>query len=214
MRASRRANELSDESMGLKYADPLPPQVTFPTLSLRHLPNLITGMRLLLAVPVVWLLLEGRYLGALVLFAVAGISDLADGFLARRFGWTSWLGSVLDPLADKSLAVGTLLVLGWRGELPLWLVTLAVGRDVMLAGLAIGYHYLIEPLKPEPLLISKLNTLLQLILLAGVLFSKAVSPLPDTLLALLIYATGISTAWSGGAYLWVWGRRARQTSHS
>jgi cardiolipin synthase len=131
-----------------------------------------------------------------------------DGFLARHFGWTSRLGSILDPLADKSLVVGTLLVLGWRGELPLWLVSLAVGRDVMLVGLAVGYHYLIEPLKPEPLLSSKLNTLLQLTLVAAVLFSKAVLVLPEALLLLMIYGTGVTTLWSGCAYLWVWGRRA------
>jgi len=181
-------------------------------LNLRHLPNLITGLRLILAAPVVWLLLQGRYLEAFVLFAVAGASDLVDGFLARCFGWTSRLGSILDPLADKSLVVGTLLVLGLRGDVPLWLVTLAVGRDVMLIGLAVGYHYLIEPLKPEPLLSSKLNTVLQLTLIATALFSKAVVQLPDALLVLLVYGSGLTTLWSGCAYLWVWGRRAHRSA--
>ena len=162
----------------------------------------------------VWLLLEGRYLESLLLFVIAGVSDLADGFLARHFGWTSRLGSILDPLADKALVVGTLLVLGWRGELPLWLVTLAVGRDVMLVGLGIGYHYLIEPLKPEPLFSSKLNTLLQLTLVAAVLFSKAVVQLPDVLLVLLVFGSGMTTLWSGGAYLWVWGWRACRITRS
>lgn len=177
-------------------------------MNLRHLPNLLTSLRLLLAVPVVWLLLEGRYLESLILFVIAGLTDLADGFLARRFGWTSRLGSILDPLADKSLVVGALLALGWRGEVPLWLVSLAVGRDIMLVSLAVSYHCLIEPLKPEPLLSSKLNTLLQLLLVAAVLFSKAVLALPEALLLLLIYGTGVTTLWSGCAYLWVWGRRA------
>lgn len=182
-------------------------------MNLRHLPNLITSLRLVLAAPVVWLLLQGRYLEAFVLFAVAGASDLVDGFLARRFGWTSRLGSILDPLADKALVVGALLVLGWRGELPLWLVSLAIGRDLMLVGLAIGYHYLIEPLKPEPLLSSKLNTLLQLTLIAAVLFSQAVLPLPDVMVVLLVYGSGLTTLWSGCAYLWVWGRRAWSRAH-
>ena len=181
-------------------------------MNLRHLPNLITGLRLVLAAPVVWLLLEGRYLESLVLFAVAGVSDLVDGFLARHFGWTSRLGSILDPLADKALVVGTLLALGWRGELPLWLVCLAVGRDLMLVGLAVGYHYLIEPLTPEPLLSSKLNTLLQLTLVAAVLFSRALLALPEALLTVLIYGSGLTTLWSGCAYLWAWGRRARRRS--
>ena len=178
------------------------------TLRLRDIPNLITGLRLLLAVPIVWLLLEERYREALLLFVIAGISDLVDGFLAKNYGWTSKLGSILDPLADKLLLVGTLLVLGWQGEVPVWLVSLAVGRDVMLVSLAVGYHYMIEPVKAEPLLISKLNTLLQLALVAVVLFSKAVLALPEALLILLIYGAGLTTLWSGCAYLWEWGQRA------
>ena len=178
------------------------------TLRPRDIPNLITVLRLLLAVPIVWLLLEERYQEALLLFLIAGISDLVDGFLAKHYGWTSKLGSILDPLADKMLLVGTLLVLGWQGAVPAWLVGMAVGRDVILVILAVGYHYLIEPFKAEPLLISKLNTLLQLALVATVLFSKAVLALPEALLVLLIYGSGLTTLWSGCAYFWEWGQRA------
>lgn len=78
----------------------------------------------------------------------------------------------------------------------------------MLLGLSVGYHYLIEPLWPEPLPSSKFNTLLQLMLVAAVLFSQAVWPLPGTLLTALVFGTGLTTLWSGCAYLWVWGRRA------
>lgn len=195
-------------SIRLKYPKPSLQQVTFPTLNCRHLPNLITALRLILVAPIVWLLLEGRFPEAFSLFVIAGCSDLVDGFLARRFGWTSRLGGILDPLADKALMVGILLVLGWRGELPLWLVTLAVGRDVMLVGLSIGYHYLIEPLWPEPLLSSKLNTLLQLMLVGAVLFNQAVQPFPEVLLTAFVFGSGLTTLWSGCAYLWVWGRRA------
>lgn len=182
--------------------------MTIPTLNCRHLPNLITGVRLILVAPIVWLLLDGRYPESFSLFVIAGVSDLADGFLARRFGWTSRLGSILDPLADKALVVGSLLVLGWRGEVPMWLVILGVGRDVMLIGLSIGYHCLIEPLWPEPLPSSKINTLLQLMLVAAVLFGQTVQPLPETLLTVLVFGTGLTTLWSGCAYLCVWGARA------
>jgi cardiolipin synthase len=173
----------------------------------RDIPNLITVLRLLLAVPIVWLLLEKRYQEALALFVIAGISDLIDGFLAKHYGWTSELGGMLDPLADKMLLVGSLLVLGWQGDVPVWLVGMAVGRDVMLVSLAVSYYYLIAPFKAEPLLISKLNTLLQLGLVAAVLFSKAVVTLPEALLMLLIYSTGLTTLWSGCAYCWEWGWR-------
>ena len=173
----------------------------------RDIPNLITVMRLLLVAPILWLLLQNDYAGALGLFVFAGVSDLVDGFLAKTYGWTSELGGILDPLADKLLLVGTLLVLGWQGELPAWLVGLAIGRDVIIVSMAVLYNYLIEPFKAEPLLISKLNTLLQLALVTTVIFSKVVI-LPEALLLMLIYATALTTLWSGSAYIWEWGRRA------
>jgi cardiolipin synthase len=164
-------------------------------------------MRLLLVAPILWLLLQNDDAGALSLFVLAGISDLVDGFLAKTYGWTSEVGGILDPLADKLLLVGTLLVLGWQGELPVWLVTLAIARDVIIVSMAVLYHYLIEPFKAEPLLVSKLNTLLQLALVATVIFIKVVA-LPEALVLMLVYATALTTLWSGGAYVWVWGRRA------
>ena len=173
----------------------------------RDIPNLITVLRLLLVAPMLWLLLQDDYPGALSLFVFAGISDLVDGFLAKTYGWTSELGGILDPLADKLLLVGTLLVLGWQGELPAWLVAMAIARDVIIVSMAVLYHYLIEPFKAEPLLISKLNTLLQLALVATVIFSKVMA-LPAVLVRVLIYATALTTLWSGGAYIWGWGRRA------
>lgn len=176
-------------------------------MKLRDIPNVLTVMRLLLAAPIIWLLLQRRYPEALLLFVIAGVSDLADGFLAKRYGWTSPLGQVLDPLADKALLVGAMLMLGWQNDLPVWLVALAVGRDVLLVVLGAGYHYLIEPLRPQPLLISKFNTLFQLALVTLALLGK-VAPVPEALLTGLIYLTAATTLWSGGAYLWTWGRRA------
>ncbi|MBL8251939.1 MAG: CDP-alcohol phosphatidyltransferase family protein, partial [Candidatus Competibacter sp.] len=61
----------------------------------RHIPNLITGLRILLVPPFLWLLLQERYEMALLLFVIAGISDALDGFLAKYFGWTSQLGGLL-----------------------------------------------------------------------------------------------------------------------
>ena len=74
---------------------------------LRHLPNLISVARIILVGPVVWALLDGRYTLAFWLFVIAGASDGIDGFLAKRFGWSSRLGGILDALADKLLLVST-----------------------------------------------------------------------------------------------------------
>ncbi len=176
----------------------------------RHIPNLITGCRILLVAPILWLLLEERFGAALALFVVAGVSDAVDGFLAKHYGWTSNLGGILDPLADKLLLLGVVLVLGWMGELPTWLVVLVVLRDLLIVGGALGYHYLIEPFTAEPTLISKLNTLMQLLLVLTVMFSKGVAVVPGWLTATLLITVALTTVLSGGHYVWTWGLRALQ----
>ncbi|HXH03086.1 MAG TPA: CDP-alcohol phosphatidyltransferase family protein [Candidatus Competibacteraceae bacterium] len=174
----------------------------------RHLPNLISLLRILLVVPSLWLLLRQRYDATLALVVVAALSDGLDGFLARRYGWSSRLGGILDPLADKLLLIGLFLVLGWLGELPWWLVLLALGRDLLIMGGALAYHLLIAPLQAQPLLISKCNTLLQMLLVLSVLVHHALLPLPPALRVALELATAVTLVWSGAAYVILWGRRA------
>ena len=174
----------------------------------RDIPNLITGVRILLVAPFLWLLLEERYGAALLIFVIAGASDALDGFLAKHYGWTSELGGFLDPLADKLLLVGAILALGWLGELPGWLVALVVARDLIILGGAVTYHWWIERVHAAPLLISKLNTLVQLTLVCAIIIHYGLSPLPATLLTGLMGMTVLTTVWSGCAYVWRWGRRA------
>lgn len=174
----------------------------------RHIPNLITVMRILLVAPLLWFLFEGRYVEALILFLIAGLSDGVDGFLAKYYRWTSRLGGILDPIADKLLLVSMMLMLGWRGDLPMWLVVLIILRDVVIVSGAIAYHYLIEPLQARPLLISKLNTLFQLVLVLAVLFDKGMTALPSELLTLVLYSTAFTTLVSGIAYVWKWSQLA------
>jgi len=178
-------------------------------LKARHIPNLITGLRILLVGPFLWLLLEEHYGPALWLFIIAGVSDALDGFLAKYFGWTSELGGLLDPLADKLLLLGAMLALGWLNELPRWLVALVVARDVVIVSGAVSYHLLIERFEATPLLVSKLNTLLQLLLTLAVIVHYGMAAQPVWLITGLIYLTALTTIWSGAAYVRQWGRRAR-----
>lgn len=178
-------------------------------LKARHIPNLITGLRILLVAPFLWALLEERYGTALLLFVIAGVSDALDGFLAKYFGWTSELGGLLDPIADKLLLIGAILALGWLNELPGWLVALVILRDLLIVCGAISYHMLIERLEAAPLMISKLNTLLQLMLVCAVIVHYGMIPLPEILLTGLIALTAITTVWSGSAYVRQWSQRAR-----
>ena len=183
-------------------------------LKARHLPNLITGLRILLVAPFLWALLEERYSTALLLFIIAGVSDALDGFLAKYFGWTSELGGLLDPIADKLLLMGAILALGWLNELPGWLVALVILRDLLIVGGAVSYHLLIERFEAAPLMISKLNTLVQLILVCAVIVHYGMIPLPNILLTGLIVLTALTTVWSGAAYIWQWSWRARSRRRS
>ena len=134
-------------------------------------PNLITLGRILLVPVVVWAITAGEMGLAFVLFLLAGISDAVDGFLAKRFAMTSELGRYLDPLADKVLVVSIYVALGVAEAIPRWLVILVVSRDIMIIG-AIMLSWLIgRPVAVKPLLVSKLNTVAQ-ILFAGLVLAS------------------------------------------
>jgi cardiolipin synthase len=134
------------------------------------IPNLITLGRILLVPVVVWAIASGEMLFAFLLFLAAGISDAVDGFLAKRFGMTSELGALLDPLADKILIVSIYVAhvaLGITGAIPGWLVILVVSRDLMIVGAIILSWLVGRPVEIKPLMVSKLNTVAQVIF-AGV----------------------------------------------
>lgn len=174
------------------------------------IPNIITAFRLLLVPPVVILLLQDRFAAALVVFGVAGLSDGLDGFLARRYGWRSRLGGLLDPLADKLLMVSSFLTLGWLGWIPLWLVALVILRDLVIVAGAIFYHRRIEHFEAEPTILSKLNTVAQILLVLAVMFSLGVQTLPALWIDMLLYSVVATTLLSGFDYVRIWGMRAWQ----
>jgi len=172
------------------------------------LPNLITVFRFLLVPPVVLLLLKGHFGSALLIFAVAGFSDALDGYLAKRYHWTSRLGALIDPLADKLLLVSTFVTLGWLGLIPLWLVGLVILRDLVIVTGAIVYHMRIEQLEAEPSLVSKLNTFTQIVLVLAIIFTQVFRELPALWMDMLLYSVLVTTLWSGFDYVWTWGRKA------
>ncbi len=177
-------------------------------MKLKDIPNLISVLRMILVAPVAWFLLTQRYTEALFTFFVAGISDGVDGYLAKRFGWRSRLGTILDPLADKLLLVTTYVVLGWLEVLPLWLVAAVVARDVVVFGGALAFHYLVGRYELTPSWISKLNTVMQIVLAVATVASLGILPLPPGMMEALIYVVFATTVLSGADYVWTWGRRA------
>jgi cardiolipin synthase len=135
------------------------------------IPNLITLARILLVPVVIWAITSGEMWIAFLLFFAAGASDAVDGFLAKRFGMATELGAYLDPLADKAMIVSIYVALGIAEAIPRWLVILVVSRDIMIVG-AVMLSWLVDkPVALKPLMVSKLNTVAQIVLALVVLGS-------------------------------------------
>ena len=175
---------------------------------MRHLPNIISLARIALILPILASLLAGQYERTLVLFLIAAISDGLDGWLAKRYGWTSRLGKMLDPAADKLLLVGVFLVLTWLGMIPRWLAIAAITRDFMIGIGAFVYKLGFGPLHGRPLLSSKLNTLLQLVYVLLVVVHAAIGQPPASVLQALAVATLLTVLYSGASYVREFGARA------
>lgn len=190
-------------------ADPRMPSTTNSDSPWRHLPNAITLARVALVAPLVWLIANRRFEAALVVVAVAGASDALDGLLAKRFGWQSWLGGVLDPIADKLMLVACFVTLGMVGAHPDWLTWLVVGRDAVIVAGAVAWHNLIGRIHAQPTHLSKLTTVVQIVyVLAQLLHLSHWLDLPARLLDVLIGLTAVLTAVSGLQYVVVWSRKA------
>ncbi len=173
-------------------------------MNLKHLPNLISILRMILVIPVVLLMLERQFEWALGLFIVAGLSDAVDGYLAKRFNWISRLGEILDPLADKLLMVSCYIVLWWLNYLPEWLVSIVIGRDILIVLGAIVYRTIIKLNKITATQISKVNTTAQILLICIVLFSIVAIDLPETMLTTIFVIVFLTTMASGIDYVVIW----------
>jgi cardiolipin synthase len=176
---------------------------------LRQLPNAICLARLALVIPIAWTLLHDDPASTLWLFGAAAVSDGADGFLAKRFGWQSDLGAFLDPLADKVLLVTVFVTLAWMDLVPLWLVLLAVGRDVVIVAGALAYKLVMGSVQIEPRMSSKINTAAQLGFVLVVICRQAFSLPPLWMATALGAAMTVMTVISGIDYVMTYGSRAR-----
>ena len=180
-------------------------------MSLRLLPNVLTIFRMIVVAPIVFCLFTEQYRFAFYLAMAAGVSDLLDGFLARRFGWMTHWGGVLDPLADKFLLVSTTLALAWLGHLPWWLVGLIVLRDVIIVSAGYYYHFRIARLATAvPTQFSKWNTLCQILLVVSVMLGLAFPRWSGPWITWLVYLTAVMTLATGLHYAVVWWLKAKR----
>ena len=170
------------------------------------LPNLITVGRLLLVPAIIWLISDGSFGAAFVVFVIAGISDGVDGFIARQYNLRSQLGTYLDPIADKALLVSIYVALAIAGELPVWVTTLVVARDLLIVGAVMLAVVLGRPVRVRPIAVSKANTLTQIVLAAVVLAANAFGWTLAWPTLILMIAVAFLTVTSAGAYLVEWMR--------
>ncbi|WP_438970043.1 CDP-alcohol phosphatidyltransferase family protein [Methylophaga sp.] len=177
-------------------------------MRLKDIPNLISVLRIVLVVPVMWALATQQFILALVLFAIAGISDGLDGFLAKHFHWESRLGSILDPIADKLLLVASFATLTWLGLLPLWLLWFVLARDLIIVSGGLTYHYYVGKFDLTPLWSSKISTTLQIALVLLVIFLQQWFDGFEYIITVGIWLVVASVIISGTEYVLVWGERA------
>jgi len=153
-------------------------------------------------------MLRGQFGLALVLFAIAGISDALDGFLAKQYNWESRLGSILDPIADKLLLVASFATLAWLGLLPMWLLALVLGRDLVIVVGGLAYHYVVGKFELLPLWSSKINTFMQIALVLLVMLQQQWQNGLQMWVTIGTWLVVASVINSGTEYILVWGLRA------
>jgi len=173
-----------------------------------HIPNLICVLRIVLVAPIVVTLLAHDFRLALLLIFIAGFSDGLDGFLAKTFDWRTRLGGLLDPLADKLLMLALFLTLTYMGLAPVWLAAIVIGRDMIIVAGAVAYNVLVGRVRPDPSMISKANTMCQLLYMLLVIAEQAFGwPLAT---AVLIGGAGVmfTSVISGMDYVLRWSVKA------
>jgi cardiolipin synthase len=174
----------------------------------RHLPNALTGLRLAMAPALPWLLWTGHPLAALVLALVAGFSDAVDGWLARRYGWSSRLGSLLDPIADKAMLGLAVFGLWLVAMLPGWLLGLVIVRDLVVVAGAAAWWRIAGPFEASPSLLGKTTTAAQIALVLLCLLELAVLDVPLMVRKVFLLAAAVLTFASGVDYVIRYGVRA------
>ena len=140
---------------------------------MRNLPNLLTLLRLALVPVMAYYAWSGEYAIALPIFLLAALTDLADGYLARRFKLVSKLGALLDPVADKLNMLVATVVLAWQSHIPLWLAIAIIGRDVIIVVGALAYRIARGHLDIKPTRLSKVNTAIEFAVLLLVMAAAA-----------------------------------------
>lgn len=181
------------------------------TMRVKYLPNIISLIRLLLVFPFVHFFLAKKSEIAFFIFILAASSDAIDGWIARHFKCQSHLGLILDPLADKILIVSCYLLLGFTSILPLWLVGLVLLRDLsIISGSFVSMFYFKKTHPMRPSMLSKINTVLQMLQIFICLFQSAFHCIPLWIEQILLIGASLTTSASFFHYLYIWHLELKQ----
>jgi cardiolipin synthase (CMP-forming) len=147
-------------------------------------PNLLTVFRMVLIPVFVSLLFYQRFILALAIFVLAGVTDGLDGLLARRFNQKSQLGTILDPIADKLMLVTSFVVLSMRSvfpqplpshlPVPFWVTVAVISRDVFILVGAAAINIVTGFRGFRPSMLGKINTTVQIFAIAAIIFAASV----------------------------------------
>ncbi|HKE38263.1 MAG TPA: CDP-alcohol phosphatidyltransferase family protein [Casimicrobiaceae bacterium] len=173
---------------------------------MHNVPNLITFVRLGLVPILAYCVVSRAYAAAAAIFLIAALSDLADGYIARRFKLVSRLGALLDPIADKLNMLVTTVLLAWQELLPIWLAIAIVVRDIAIVLGVLIYRFSGRNLEMKPTRLSKANTFLEFSVLVLVLVSAAHWIRLDAWLPLLFLIVLGTIIASTVQYAWLWTR--------
>ena len=132
------------------------------------IPNLLSIIRIYLMYPLLTFISEENYLFALYIFVIAAATDGLDGYLARVMNWQTDLGKILDPIADKVLLIGTVLILWMNSYIPIFVLAVFVLRDFIIIMGAAFHMTVYETAAPNPNIFGKITTFVHIGYLAGV----------------------------------------------
>jgi cardiolipin synthase len=164
-------------------------------------PNLLSIARILMTPVIAWRLGAGDPAGAFPWIVAASLTDLADGQLARRFNWSSELGGILDPLADKLMLAAVYVAMAAGGLIPVWIAALVLGRDLVILSFALWARGSIALKDFKPSNAGKLSTMLQMIYVAVVSGLRIWPGSPAAaFVGPLLWSTAVVTLASGVGY--------------
>ncbi|MGF1758781.1 CDP-alcohol phosphatidyltransferase family protein [Photobacterium sagamiensis] len=175
---------------------------------IKQIPNILTTLRLFLAMPICLLILDENYPAVLWIAFIAGLSDGVDGWMARKMNAVSRYGAIADPLSDKALLISTYVAFSVVGLLPWWVVVIIVTRDVIIITGAIAYHWQFGRYEVAPSIWGKISTGVQIIFSLMLLTHQVYPVFPEISFKIGLWLVIFMTIVSGVHYIYTWGIKA------